>query len=59
MFHLSAVNYTTPLYLFSPCRTIAERELSAKDNRNLYLLSEGVIDENHRGDMNERGMYFE
>lgn len=40
---------------FLMSRTIAERELSAKDNRNLYLLSEGVIDENHRGDMNDRG----
>lgn len=26
-----------------------------KDNRNLYLLDEGWIDERHRGDMNERG----
>ena len=35
--------------------TITERELASKDNRNLYLLEEGVISEENRGDMNDRG----
>lgn len=37
-------------------RRIAEREMAMKDNRNLYLLAEGEIDEANRGDMNDRGM---
>ena len=35
--------------------TITERTLASKDNRNLYLLEEGVISEENRGDMNDRG----
>ena len=33
---------------------MAEREMAAKDNRNTYL-TEGEIDEENRGDMNDRG----
>ena len=33
---------------------MAEREMAAKDNRNTYLLTEGEIDEENRGDMNDR-----
>lgn len=36
-------------------RRMAEREMAAKDNRNTYLLTEGEIDEENRGDMNDRG----
>ena len=35
--------------------TITEHTLASKDNRNLYLLEEGVISEENRGDMNDRG----
>lgn len=36
-------------------RRVAERELANKDNRNVYLLEEGQIDEEDKGDMNDRG----
>ena len=39
-------------------RTINERELSQKDNRNLYLLQEGFISEENRGTMNDRGKCY-
>lgn len=37
-------------------RTINERELSQKDQRNLYLLQEGFINEENRGTMNDRDL---
>jgi len=37
-------------------RTIHEREMAQKDQRNLYLLQEGFINEENRGSMNDRGM---
>ena len=36
-------------------RRVAERELANKDNRNVYLLEEGQIDEEDKGEMNDRG----
>ena len=36
-------------------RRMAEREMAAKDNRNTSLLTDGEIDEENRGDMNDRG----
>lgn len=36
-------------------RRVAERALAAKDQRNLYLLEEGLLTEETRGDMNDRG----
>lgn len=39
-------------------RTLNERELAKKDNRNLYLLQEGFINEENRGTMNDRGSYL-
>ena len=39
-------------------RTINERELSQKDNRNLYLLQEGFISEENCGTMNDRGKCY-
>lgn len=39
-------------------RTLNERELAKKDNRNLYLLQEGFINEENRGTMNDRGSHL-
>ena len=39
-------------------RTIHEREMAQKDQRNLYLLQEGFINEENRGSMNDRGMWI-
>ena len=39
-------------------RTINERELSQKDNRNLYLLQEGFMSAENRGTMNHRGKCY-
>ena len=39
-------------------RTIHEREMAQKDQRNLYLLQEGFINEENRGSMNDRGIAF-